>query len=69
MGNAQNKNNPKKDRQALLEFLKGKANLDKIWKRFDRDGNVKRYLFIRKNAKYNDIIQYRGLLMRNDWKI
>ena len=40
MGNAQNKNNPKKDKQALTEFLKGKANLDKIWKRFDRDGNV-----------------------------
>lgn len=39
MGNAQNKNNPKKDKQALAEFLKGKANLDKIWKRFDKDGN------------------------------
>jgi len=39
MGNAQAKNNPKKDRQALTEFLKGKANLDKIWKRFDKDGN------------------------------
>eukprot|EP01084_Bolivina_argentea_P029349 54469_1 len=39
MGNAQNKNNPKKDREALTQFLKGKANLDKIWKRFDKDGN------------------------------
>jgi len=39
MGNNTGKNNPKKDRQALTEFLKGKANLDKIWKRFDKDGN------------------------------
>merc|ERR1719326_10462 len=39
MGNNQGKNNPKKDKQALTEFLKGKANLDKIWKRFDKDGN------------------------------
>ena len=45
MGNAQAKNNPKKDRQALTEFLKGKANLDKIWKRFDKDGNVEYYAF------------------------
>ena len=40
MGNGQGKNNPKKDKQALGAFLKGKANLDKIWKRFDKDGNV-----------------------------
>jgi len=39
MGNAQKNNNPKKDKQALTEFLKGKANLDKIWKRFDKDNN------------------------------
>eukprot|EP00485_Elphidium_margaritaceum_P009765 CAMPEP_0202704194 /NCGR_PEP_ID=MMETSP1385-20130828/16919_1 /ASSEMBLY_ACC=CAM_ASM_000861 /TAXON_ID=933848 /ORGANISM="Elphidium margaritaceum" /LENGTH=140 /DNA_ID=CAMNT_0049362165 /DNA_START=90 /DNA_END=512 /DNA_ORIENTATION=- len=39
MGGKQSKNNPQKDKQALAEFLKGKANLDKIWKRFDRDGN------------------------------
>lgn len=40
MGNSNNKPNPKKDRQALVEFLNGKSNLDKIWKRFDKDGNV-----------------------------
>eukprot|EP01084_Bolivina_argentea_P107065 191464_1 len=39
MGNAQNNKSSKKDRQALVEFLQGKANLDKIWKRFDRDHN------------------------------
>ena len=40
MGNSANKANPRKDREALVQFLNGKANLDKIWKRFDKDGNV-----------------------------
>jgi len=39
MGNANKKPDPKKDKEALISFLQGKANLDKIWKRFDKDGN------------------------------
>mmetsp|Transcript_93145 Transcript_93145/g.114086 ORF Transcript_93145/g.114086 Transcript_93145/m.114086 type:complete len:134 (-) Transcript_93145:69-470(-) len=40
MGNHKSKKqDPKKDKQALEDFLKGKGNLDKIWKQFDKDGN------------------------------
>jgi len=39
MGNLTSKTNTKKDRQVLSEFLKGTGNLDKIWNRFDKDGN------------------------------
>ncbi len=40
MGNKNAKQNSGKDRQALVEYLNGKGNLDKIWKQFDKDGNV-----------------------------
>jgi len=30
---------PEKDRKALIAYLNNKANLDKLWQRFDRDGN------------------------------
>ncbi|ETO08291.1 hypothetical protein RFI_29094 [Reticulomyxa filosa] len=42
MGNQANKpeEEAEKDRKALVEYLEGKTNLDKIWKRFDKDGNV-----------------------------
>jgi len=40
MGNQNGKKeDPKADRKALVNFLNGKSNLDKIWKRFDKDGN------------------------------